>query len=76
MSERKPTDADADAINEQMVKQMEERRHQRPERRQLSTRQPSTTARDRDRRRVCGYCFQPGDHPTPAQCLRALERAS
>jgi hypothetical protein len=27
-----------------------------------------------DRRRICGYCYQRGDHPTAAHCMRALER--
>ena len=29
----------------------------------------------RERRKMCAYCFQPGDHPTPGHCLRALERS-
>jgi len=60
---------DADRINEQMVRQMELRRQQRPDRRQRRTGGP-----DKERRTICAYCFQPGDHQSPAQCLRALER--
>ena len=58
----------ADAINDRMVQQMERRRRQQPERRQ---RVELTTP---DRRALCGYCYQHGDHPTPVHCLRALER--
>lgn len=58
---------EANAINEQMVRKMEERREQRPERRRQSASTPAA-----DRRTICSYCFQPGDHRTPAQCLRAL----
>ena len=60
---------DADRINEQMVRQMELRRQQQPDRRQRRTGGP-----DKERRAICAYCFQPGDHQSPAQCLRALER--
>ena len=63
------TQAEADAINDEMVRRMEERRRERPDRRERPV------ARVPDRRRTCSYCYQPGDHPTPAHCLRALERA-
>lgn len=56
-------------INEQMVRQMEQRRHARPERRQRAG-APNTD----ERRRTCSFCYQSGDHRTPTQCLRALER--
>jgi hypothetical protein len=69
MSELNRTNEEADAINEQMARQIAERRDQRPERRQSSRGAPKT-----ERRRICSYCFQPGDHPTPHHCLRALER--
>ena len=59
---------EADAINERMVQQIEQRRQQRQERRQRSV-APAV-----ERRVICAYCFQRGDHPTPAHCLRALER--
>lgn len=59
---------EAEAINEQMVRQMELRRQQQPERRQRV--QPHA----QERRAICSFCFQHGDHPTPAHCLRALER--
>jgi hypothetical protein len=68
MDEDSRTQQDADAINEQMVQQIEERRRERPDRRQR------TVPLAADRRRVCSYCFQPGDHPTAKDCLRALER--
>lgn len=58
----------ADAINDAMVEAMTQRRRERQERRQAVQ-----TARV-ERRRVCAYCFQPGDHGSPADCLRALER--
>jgi hypothetical protein len=57
---------EASAIDEAMARQLEERRKQRPERRQR------TAPVERERRALCQYCFQPGDHRTPAQCLRAL----
>ena len=64
--QQRKSDQEANAINEQMARQIEERRQQRPERRQR------TTTVVRERRALCQYCFQPGDHRTPAQCLRAL----
>jgi hypothetical protein len=63
-----PQDVDAD-INDRMVRQIEQRRQLRPERR-VSPSRPVAI----ERRRTCSYCYQPGDHPTPAHCLRALER--
>jgi hypothetical protein len=61
---------EADAINERMARAMAERRSARPERRG-----PRNSAAPRiERRRICGYCYQPGDHPTAAHCMRALER--
>ena len=57
---------DADDL---MVRQMEERRRQKAERRAPTPRTPTTP----ERRKICSYCFQPGDHQTPAQCLRALD---
>jgi hypothetical protein len=56
----------ANAINEQMVRQMELRRQKRAERR---TRHVHV---QHDRRKTCAYCFQPGDHRTPTDCYRAL----
>jgi hypothetical protein len=69
MNEPNLNEREADAINEQMVAAMERRRGL-PNRRETSTvRQPPV-----ERRRICGYCFQRGDHPTAAHCMRALER--
>lgn len=68
MDNGNPTDRQAEALNDQMVRQMELRRQQRPERRQ------QRVATAQERRKVCAFCFQTGDHPTPAHCLRALER--
>jgi hypothetical protein len=68
MAERLPSEQEANALNEKMVRQMELARQQRPERRQ------ERVATANERRRICSFCFQPGDHPTPAHCLRALER--
>ena len=65
-----PSDRDADAINDQMVAAMEERRRGLPNRRASSATQKPMV----DRRRICGYCYQRGDHPTAAHCMRALER--
>jgi hypothetical protein len=70
MDERPLTQQEADAINERMAAAMDQRRRARPERRtQRSAAKPST-----ERRRICGYCYQAGDHPTAAHCMRALER--
>jgi hypothetical protein len=71
MDERR-TEQDADEINEQMVRQMELRRQERPERRQ----RPSVQPVGGERRRICSFCYQPGDHRTANQCLGALERCS
>jgi hypothetical protein len=65
------TQQEADLINERMVRQMELRREARPERRQrAATRAPAA----KERRSICAFCFERGDHPTPVHCLRALER--
>jgi len=58
----------ADAINDAMVAAMIQRRLQHQDRREVAR---STAV---ERRRMCSYCFQPGDHDSPAACLRALER--
>lgn len=73
MDEPNTTPEQADAINDQMVRQMEERRKSRPERRQTTARSGRASASS-ERRRICSFCYQPGDHPTPAHCRRALER--
>jgi len=70
MDEPSLTPEDENAINEQMARKIEQRRRESPERRHRR----SDAAPKIERRRVCGYCFQPGDHPTAAHCLRALER--
>jgi hypothetical protein len=59
---------EADRINDHMVEAMTRRRQERPDRRR------SMTTPRVERRKICAYCFQYGDHPTPAFCLRALER--
>jgi hypothetical protein len=69
MNEPNLNDREADAINDQMVAAMERRRGM-PNRRQSAADRPPSS----ERRRVCAYCFQRGDHPTPAHCMRALER--
>jgi len=68
MSDLNMTHQKADAINEAMVVAMNQRRLQRQERRQVA--RPASV----ERRRICSYCFQPGDHGSPAACLSALER--
>lgn len=60
---------DDEGANKQMARQIEQRREARPERRGSSS-GPSNI----ERRSICMYCYQPGDHPTLADCLRALER--
>ena len=73
MAEDKNVKGDADAINDQMVRQMELRRRKTPERRrQTSSDAAGGERKDKERRVICSFCFQPGDHRTPAQCLRAL----
>jgi hypothetical protein len=66
-----PTQQDADTINDQMAREMERRRQAQPERRKERASRPPGA---RERRRICAFCFQPGDHATAAQCLRSLER--
>ena len=64
------TDRNANAINDEMVRRMELRRQEQPERRQRPSAQPVGG----ERRRLCSFCYQPGDHRTANQCLGALER--
>jgi hypothetical protein len=68
MDERPLSNREADAINDRMAAEIEQRRLQRPDRRQRLGRAAV------ERRRICSYCFQRGDHPTVVHCLRALER--
>jgi hypothetical protein len=68
MTNSLPNEREAEGINELMVRQMEQRRRERQERRKNP--RPAAT----ERRRVCSFCFQEGDHPTAAHCRRALER--
>jgi hypothetical protein len=70
MDERPLSEQEADAINERMAAAMDQRRRAQPERRT----QGSATRPQKERRRICGYCYQTGDHPTAAHCMRALER--
>src|SRR5688572_2489849 len=65
------TQQEETAINEQMVQQMALRRQALPEQRRASG---SSRPVAKERRRICAFCCQRGDHPTPAHCLRALER--
>lgn len=65
------TQQDETTINELMVRQMELRRQALPEQRRASG---SSAPVANGRRRICGFCCQRGDHPTPAHCRRALER--
>jgi hypothetical protein len=69
MDERNLNDQQADAINDQMAAQIERRRREMPDQRRRAG--PRTT----ERRQICSYCFQRGDHPTAAHCMRALERS-
>jgi hypothetical protein len=64
------TPQDETTINELMVRQMNLRRQALPEQRQASGPHKAVA---NERRRICGFCCQRGDHPTPAHCLRALE---
>jgi hypothetical protein len=62
------SERDADEVNARMAIEIEQRRLSRPDRRLTS--KPFAV----ERRATCMYCFQRGQHPTPAHCLRALER--
>ena len=70
MDERPLSEQEADAINDRMAAAMDQRRRAQPERRT----QGGATKPHKERRRICGYCYQTGDHPTAAHCMRALER--
>ena len=70
MSERSISSETAEAINEQMVRQMELRRREQPDRRHRG----ASAAPAKERRAICSYCFQHGDHRSPVQCLNALDR--
>jgi hypothetical protein len=69
--QRGVTAEEAGAINDRMVREMELRRRAQPERRQVRV---SSLPPAKERRRICAFCHQNGDHQTPTQCLRALER--
>jgi hypothetical protein len=60
-------DSDKDTVNPQMVRQRDRRRLRR------SGRPPSANP-PIARERTCEFCHQPGDHPTAADCARAVER--
>jgi hypothetical protein len=68
MTDQRPGDQEAESVDDRMAAELERRRQQRPDRRRAARSVSS------DRRRVCGYCYQSGDHRTVQQCLRALER--
>jgi hypothetical protein len=70
MDERIATERQATSVNDEMVRQIELRRQAQPERRKRN----SGFSGAQDRRRICAFCHQPGDHWTAAQCLRSLER--
>ncbi|MEP6915146.1 MAG: hypothetical protein ABJC89_05845 [Acidobacteriota bacterium] len=71
MEQRDLTERQATSVNDEMVRQMELRRLAQPERRK---RADNGGGRTHERRRICSFCHQPGDHWTAAQCLRSLER--
>ena len=54
------------------IREIAERRRRAPDRRRPDRRVGGGI----ERRRVCAYCHQAGDHRTPADCLRALERGN
>jgi hypothetical protein len=62
------SDYEAEAVIDRIAAQIEQRRRELPDQRQAS-RPPFF-----DRRTICAYCFQRGDHPTGAHCLSALEQ--
>ena len=55
---------DEETINNQMAHQMEQRREALRERRAASR-----ELSDIERRRICEFCYQPGDHPALIECL-------
>jgi hypothetical protein len=61
-------DAREETPDEHMARRMAQRRPVQ------SAREVRSTRPVKIERRTCNYCHQPGDHPTPAHCLRALER--
>ena len=73
MNEPNLSDGEAGAIDDRMAAQMELRRSERPDRRQEG-RDRRAKPPSSERRKICRYCFQRGDHPTVSHCLRALER--
>jgi hypothetical protein len=68
---RSLTQQEATTVNDEMVRKMNLRRKESPERRRPL---PSHAPVSGERRRICSFCYQPGDHQTAAQCLSALER--
>lgn len=77
MDERPLSDGEANALNDRMAAEIAHRRRELPNHRQEG---PDRRRRVRplkvERRMICAYCFERGDHPTAAHCLRALERPS
>jgi hypothetical protein len=74
MNARNVSDGDPAAIDDRMAARIEQRRLATPNRRQQAHDRRDPTRDAADRRAICEYCFQAGDHPTPAHCMRALER--
>jgi hypothetical protein len=70
MEQHDVTERQATSVNDEMVRQIELRRLAQPERRK----RVDGAVRTQERRRICSFCHQPGDHWTAAQCLRSLER--
>ena len=66
--EHKLSDHEAEAVIDRITAEIAQRRRELPDQRHA----PKPPAFDR--RTICGYCFQRGDHPTGVHCLRALEQ--
>jgi hypothetical protein len=64
------TEPSGNSIDDAMARRIEERRRILPNRRAGD--RPGGSRQER--RAICSYCYQPGDHATPKQCLAALER--
>jgi hypothetical protein len=62
------TTYDADVMDDRLAVRLDRRTVEQPERRQRMR------AQDVERRLICGYCFQDGNHPSPTFCRRPLER--
>jgi hypothetical protein len=74
MNDENRLGADEVRISAHMAGQIHARRQLKPERRQ-EAHWGGNERPELDRRVICDYCLQPGDHPSVVHCMQALERA-